>query len=70
MQIDRYKTDREVNNSIGNGDAKELICKTIGHELRGTIAGGNGVTGLRGKRGKICDNCNNIIDKIYFKINK
>ena len=37
MQIDRYKTDREVNNSIGNGDAKELICKTIGHELRGTI---------------------------------
>ena len=25
----------EVKNSIGNGEAKELICTTHGHELRG-----------------------------------
>ena len=25
----------EVKNSIGNGEAKELICVTHGHELRG-----------------------------------
>ena len=36
----RYKTDRERlrKNSIGNGEAKELICTTHGHKLRG---GGN-----------------------------
>ena len=28
----RYKIDREVQNSIGNGEAKELICATHGHE--------------------------------------
>ena len=25
----------DVKNSIGNGEAKELICVTYGHELRG-----------------------------------
>ena len=30
----RYKIDGEVKNSIGNGEAKELICTTQGHELR------------------------------------
>ena len=25
----------EVKNSIGNGEAKELMCITYGHELRG-----------------------------------
>ena len=32
--IDRYKIDGEVRNSIGNGEAKELMCTTHGHELR------------------------------------
>ena len=32
--IGRYKTG-EVKNSIGNGEAKELVCVTHGHELRG-----------------------------------
>ena len=32
----------EVKNSIGNGEAKELICMTHGHELRGANAGGMG----------------------------
>ena len=35
---------REVKNSIRNEEAKELICTTHGHELRGGgDAGGNGV---------------------------
>ena len=33
----RYKIDREVKNSMGNGKAKELICMTHGHELRGCL---------------------------------
>ena len=33
--IGRNKIERwEVKNSIGNGEAKELICMTHGHELR------------------------------------
>ena len=48
---------REVKNSTGNGEAKEHICMTHGHELRGggecgwegcagqrEIKGGNGTT--------------------------
>ena len=35
----------EVKNSIGNGEAKELICMTHGHELRRGNAGGRGVQG-------------------------
>ena len=31
-----------VKNSIGNGEAKELICITHGQELRGWNAGGRG----------------------------
>ena len=40
----RYKI-REVRNSIGNGEAKELICTTHVHELRWGNAGGRGVQG-------------------------
>ena len=38
----RYKIDGGdgVNNSIGNVEAKELICTTHGHELRWENAGG------------------------------
>ena len=40
----RYKIDRGVvKNSIGNGEAKELICMTHGHELKWGNAGGRGV---------------------------
>ena len=35
----------EVKNSIGNGEAKELICMTHGHELRWGNDGGRGVQG-------------------------
>ena len=42
----------EVKNCIGNGEAKELICMTHGHELKGWNAGGRGDTRWRGiKRG-------------------
>ena len=30
----RHKIDGEVKNSVGNGEAKELICTAHGHELR------------------------------------
>ena len=53
----RYKTDGEVKNSMGNGEAKELTCTTHGHELRGgmMVAGGyraEGGTGHRGIKGR------------------
>ena len=43
----KHKIDGEgVMNSIGNREAKELICTTHGHELRvGGNAGGRGDTG-------------------------
>ena len=39
----------DVKNSIGNGEAKELICMTYGHKH----VGGKGGTKWRGQRGKI-----------------
>ena len=41
----------EVKNSIGNGEAKELICKTHGHELRQEmlVVGGYRTEGNKGK---------------------
>ena len=42
----------EVKNSIGNEEAKELICMTHGHELREGIAGGNGDTWQKGEKGE------------------
>ena len=53
----KYKTEREVKNSMGNGEAKELICMTNGHELRrgrgGWNIGGRGSAGQRGIKEKI-----------------
>ena len=44
--IGRYKNrQREVKNSMGNGDAKELTCMTHGHELRWGNDDGVGVQG-------------------------
>ena len=37
----------EGKNSIGNGEAKELICMTHGHELRSGNDGGRGAQGRR-----------------------
>ena len=37
----------EVKNSIGNGEAKELICVTHGHELRWGNYGGRRLQGRR-----------------------
>ena len=58
----------EVKNSIGNGEAKDLICTTHGHELREQmLEGGMVVEEKKGR--KNWDNCNSIINKIYLKIN-
>ena len=54
-----------VKNSIGNGVAKELICMTHEHELRGRLLEGMGLPGRREKRGKNWDNCNSIINNIF-----
>ena len=69
--IGRHKIDRgEVKNSIGNGEAKELICRTPGHALRyrGENAGARG--GYRAERNteeKRMDNCNSIINIIHLR---
>ena len=48
-----------MKNSIGNREAKELICMTHGHELRRGNDGGREVAGCRGIKGrKKWDNCN------------
>ena len=43
---------------------------THGHELKGRNVGGRGCAGQRGVKWGKCDNCNNIINKIYLKNNK
>ena len=47
-QLDRG----EVKNSIGNGEAKELICTTLGHDLRRGMLEGREyrVEGARGEK--------------------
>ena len=47
----KYKIDGEVKNSMGNGEAKELICTTHGHELRLGNGGGRGVW-VEGNKGE------------------
>ena len=41
----------EVKNSMRNGEVKELICRTHGHELRWENDGGKGVQGRMEQRG-------------------
>ena len=55
----------EVKNSIGNVEAKELICMTHGHELKGGNVGGRGCAGRRGIEGGN-GTTNSIINKIYY----
>ena len=56
----------EGKNSMGNGEAKELICRTHGHELRWRNDGRGGI-GQRGIKGrKKWDNCHSINHKIYL----
>ena len=57
----------EVKNSIGNGEAKELIYMIHGHELRKGMLVGRSVQGGGEQGKKKWDNCNSIINKIYFK---
>ena len=53
---------------MGNGEAKELMHMTHGHELTwGNDGGKGGYRGEGNKREKKWDNRNSIINKIYFK---
>ena len=56
----------EGKNSIQNVEAKELISMTHGHELKWGNGGGRGCAGWRRIKGRKWDNCNSIINKIYF----
>ena len=49
--IHRYKIDwgGRVKNSMGNGEAKEHICTTHGHELRGGMLVGGGFRAEKNK---------------------
>ena len=38
----------EGKNRVGNVEAKELICTSHGHELKGENAGGRGIKGKNG----------------------
>ena len=42
----------EGKNSVGNVEAKELICMTHGHELRWVMLVGWGLQGRRGLEGE------------------
>ena len=42
----------ESKNSIGNGEAKELICITHGHKVREGLLEGGGTPGREGQRRK------------------
>ena len=48
----RHKVDGEGKNSMGNEEAKELICRTHGHELRWGTAGGSGWCRAEGSKGE------------------
>ena len=50
---------------MGNGEAKELVCTTHGHELRWENDGGRKGTGWRGIKGR--KNGTIVINKIYLK---
>ena len=53
---------------MGNGEAKEPIYMTHGHELRGGVVGVKGrLPDREGQRGKNLDKYNSIINKIYLK---
>ena len=61
----------EVKNSIGNGEAKEVMCTNHRHELRG-VGGGNAGGGrcrAEGSKGE-GKKCNSIMNKIFIKNNK
>ena len=56
-----------VKNSTGNVEAKELICTTHGHKLRGGECGWEEWCRAEGNKEGKWNNYNSIINKIYFK---
>ena len=60
----------DVKNSIGHGEAKELICITHRHVLGREFLEGMGIPGREGKRREKRNNSNSIINKMFLKIIK
>ena len=61
--IGRHKIDKRRLRIIQGIEAKELIGRTHGHDLRWV--------GCKERKGrKNCDNCNSIINKIFLKNKK
>ena len=54
--VGRKYRQGEVKNSVGNVEAKELICMTHGHELKAGNVGGRRCAGQRGVKGGKWDN--------------
>ena len=51
---------------MGNGETKELICMTHGHELRLGSDGGRGGYRMEENKGeRKWDNCHSTVNKIY-----
>ena len=50
---------------MGNGEVKELICTTHGHELSGGSVGGSGGAGWRGIKERKKWDYNSINNKRY-----
>ena len=57
----------EVKNSIGNGEAKDLICTTHGQKLRREMWWEQGCSVEEDKGEKNGDTYNSIINKIYLE---
>ena len=55
----------EVTWWVIGGEGEERLCMTHGHELRRGLMEGGGVPWRGRQNGKIWDNCNTIINKIY-----
>ena len=51
LQVQNRQGD--VKNSIGNGEAKDLIYMNHGHKLKGGFLEGKGGTGWKGEKGEI-----------------
>ena len=51
-QLNVQNRQGEGKNNIGNGEAKELMCTTHGHELSGGMLEGMRVPGRGGEKGR------------------
>ena len=53
-------------NGTGNRELKDLVCTTHGHDLMGGMLEVWGMWGGEGIKADNWENCNHIMNKIYF----